>query len=281
VSELGAALHAWLADASAHDRGLRRFGARHHRYRLAPPLPAARLDAIEAELGLRLPSEYRGLIAEVGDGGAGPYHGLMPLDHPVQRAVAHGEFPLAAAAPGAGPAELAGRALYRGVVGLGHVGCGYVAFLVVRGAAAGQVWLDLRGAGEGVGPIHPDFTSYYRAWIARAARNQLPDGWVTPGRCALPAALSSYLAGRERAAGVPPGTLGDDALREALGALGPGAIRCAASGDDPFFDADEPIDPCPRCEQMIENLAARGLGRDRIAPGLPPWPQRPPGSVRA
>ena len=258
--ELGPTLRAWLAHVVDHDPGHRRFGARHHGYRLGPPLGEARVAAIEAGLGLALPADYRRFVAEVGDGGAGPYLGLMPLDHPLQQTVAAGSF--------------TPEAPYQGVIGLGHLGCGYLALLVVRGDAAGSVWLDLRGAEQGVVPAYPDFSAYYRDWIDHAAHARLPEPWVLAGRCALPAALSSYLGAVEERQGLAPGSLAGDALREALEGIGPGGIACSTAGDDPFFTAGEPIDPCVRCEQLIENLLPLGLRRDQIVPGLPPIPLR-------
>jgi hypothetical protein len=267
----GDALREWVTHVATHDPQFLRFGAHHHGYRLAPPLGEARTAEIEAELGAPLPAPYRAFVVEVADGGAGPYHGLFRLDHPLQRAIAAaGEFPLHERAGGVGPAELSGRALYRGVLGLGHLGCGYIAFLVVRGPAAGQVWLDARAADDGVFPIHADFRAYYHAWVACLAQNRMPEGHVTPGHCALPSALSAYLARREEALGLAPGTMDGDALRTALGEIGPGGIATTTSGDDPFFEAGAPIDLCPRCAQLVENLTARGLRREAIVDGQAP-----------
>lgn len=254
-------LRGWLAHLVAHDPFFRRFGARHHRYVLAPPLGESRVAAIETQIGAALPDDYRRFVASVGDGGAGPYHGLFPLDHPLQLRLA--------AAPRTDRGEV-----YSGVVGLGHVGCGYMTFLVLRGPDAGQVWLDARAAGEGVHPIHADFTSYLRAWIACVATNRLPPAPVAAGVCALPSALSSYLAACEQRAGVAPGTLDGDALRTALGDIGDGGIATTTTGDDPFFAAGEPIDLCPGCEQLVDNLVPRGMRRTQIAPGLPPMVMR-------
>jgi hypothetical protein len=258
AADYATTLRAWLAHVAAHDPGRRRFGAHGHGYSLRAPLGEARVAAIEAQLGVALPSSYRSFVAEVGDGGAGPYHGLFPLDHPLQ---------LELAASGAGPSE---QAPYGGVVGLGHVGCGYIAFLVVRGDAAGEVWLDARGSGDGVRPVHADFRDYYHAWIVDVTANRLPPAHVTAGRCALPSALSSYLGAIEERAGLAAGTLDGDALRAALGDIGDGGIATTTSGDDPFFAAGDPIDLCPHCEQLVENLIPKGLRRAQIAPGLPP-----------
>jgi hypothetical protein len=255
-------LRAWLAHVATHDPSHRRFGARHHRYTLAPALGEERVAAIEAQIGVALPIAYRRFVATVGDGGAGPYHGLFPLDHPLQLRLAS--------------TERTASDVYSGVVGLGHVGCGYIAFLVVRGPGAGQVFIDARGAGEGVHAIHGDFTSYFHEWVVCVATNRLPPAHVTAGRCALPSGLSSYLATYEERAGLAPGALDSDALRTALGNISDGGIATTTTGDDPFFTAGDAIDLCPSCEQLVDNLVPRGLRRAQLVPGLPPSLARTP-----
>ena len=39
-------------------------------------------------------------------------------------------------------------------------------------------------------------------------------------------------------------------------------------------DADDRVDPCIACARLLDNLADDGLGRDVVAPGLPPRPLR-------
>jgi hypothetical protein len=142
--------------------------------------------------------------------------------------------------------------------------------MVVRGPEAGKVYMDARGAGEGVRLIYGDFAAYFREWVVCVASNRLPPAHVTAGRCALPSGLSSYLATYEERAGLAPGTLDGDALRTALGNISDGGIATTTSGDDPFFTAGDPIDLCPSCEQIVDNLVPRGLRRAQIVPGLAP-----------
>ncbi|MFI0261469.1 hypothetical protein ACH4OW_20815 [Streptomyces sp. NPDC017056] len=53
-----AAIRGRLAELARRDPRLARTGADKHRYRLAPPLPAAELRAFEAEHGVELPEPY-------------------------------------------------------------------------------------------------------------------------------------------------------------------------------------------------------------------------------
>lgn len=281
-------LRNWVTQLAAADPRARRFGARQHGHRLVAPLGEERVAAFEDALALRLPDDHRAYVAAIADGGVGPYHGLLPLDHPAQRRCAAGTFAFTAPAltgardpqhddvPTMTPAR---DPVYRGVIGLGHVGCGQLALLVVRGEAAGEVWLDAREAGAGVGPIAPSFSAYLEEWVERTSRNQLPRAFVPAGRCPLPGALSAYLARCEQARGVTRGGLAGEPLRAALAALGPGAIAIAASATTPFFASGDPLDPCPACEVMLENLRGQGLAADAVVPGVPPIPGRAPASA--
>jgi hypothetical protein len=252
VNELFETLREAVAALAAGDPGHRRFGAAHHRYALAPPLAAGDLAAIEAGLGAALPGDLRGFAVELTAGGAGPGYGLVPIDR-------------AAACAIDGPPGLPWR---RGLP-LAHLGCGYAAIAVLDGDARGEVWIDARAIGI-VRPIHGSFTAFYLDWIDRLAHARWPDAHVPPGRCALAGALSSYLARCEAQAGDAPGTLAGEALRAALGQLGPAAIAVAAESSVAWFDETDRVDPCIACARLVDQLAADGLARDAIAPGAVP-----------
>lgn len=241
------------------DPALRRFGASHHRYALAPPLTIAELTRLEARLGLpgvTIPEDLRGFAAEVGSGGAGPGYGLVPLD----RAAAY-----VVAAPASAP--------WTRALPLAHLGCGYAAVAVLDGGARGEIWIDARAIGV-TSPMNPTFTAFYLDWIDRLAHARWPEPYVPPGACALAAALSGYLAHCEAERGLAPGTLAGDALRDALSRLGPGAIAVAAESSVAWFDDEDRVDPCIACARLLDNLAADGLRRNVVAPGMPPHPLR-------
>ncbi|HEU0037619.1 MAG TPA: hypothetical protein VFQ53_43710 [Kofleriaceae bacterium] len=249
MSELATATRETLAALAASDRGLRRFGARTHRYELAPPLPADQVAA--------LPDDLRELASTVGAGGAGPYYGWLPLARVLDR-------------PTTAPR---GVSTWQRALPIAHLGCGYAAVLPLDGDARGEIWLDARSVGL-VRPIAPSFTAFYLDWIDRLAHAAWPEGYVPDGVCPLPNALGGYLAHCEAELGVEPGRLSGPALRDALVRLGPGSIVIAAGASALFLD-DDPVDPCIVCARLVDQLAADGLARDVIAPGVEPLPIRP------
>jgi hypothetical protein len=258
VSELWTTAREAVRELAAADPALRRFGAAGHRYELLPPLSAAALAAVEAQLGAALPDDLQAFATELGAGGAGPGYGVVPLDRAAGYVVA---------AP-RGATWTAG-------LPLAHLGCGYAAVVALDGAARGEVWIDARAIGV-VRSVYPSATALYLEWIDRLAHARWPDSHVPPGACALAAALSGYLARCEAEAGVIAGTLAGEALREALSRLGPGAIEIAAESAVAWFDDGDRVDPCIACARLIENLAADGLRGDVVAPGVPPRPLRAP-----
>jgi hypothetical protein len=260
VSELWATARDAVAALAAADPALRRFGAPVHRYALAPPLDAAALDAVERRLGAALPDELRALLGELAAGGAGPGYGIVRVDRTVELA-----------GPSALVAAPAGVPWTRGLP-LAHLGCGYLAVVALDGRARGEVWIDARAIGV-VCPVQPGVTALYLDWIDRLAHARWPEPHVPAGACALAAALTGYLARCEADAGVPAGTLAGPALGAALSRLGPGAIEIAAE-PSPWFDDGDRVDPCIACARLLDGLAGDGLGRDVVAPGVLPRPQR-------
>lgn len=173
------AVEARLREAAARDRAMERFGADTHRYALRPPLPEPEIRAFEAIHGIELPPHYRSFVTEVGDGPAGPAHGLLPLTTP--RAEADDDwavddewardrlpgrlaspFPLTEPAPG----RLAATAdtLKRGTLALAEEGCGMYIRLVLNGPHAGEIWL-LDPDWGGFTPLDRDFHSWYTKWL--------------------------------------------------------------------------------------------------------------------
>lgn len=118
------------------------------RFRLNTPLSEAAVSSFELEHGVRLPDGYRDFLTRLGNGGAGPYHGLLPLDQwacALARDVAAlpknylaSPSHLSAADPNAG-APVHDDLFHQGTVTIAVDGCGFFTLLIVSGPARGQV----------------------------------------------------------------------------------------------------------------------------------------------
>lgn len=76
--------HQWAGvrrriEATGARSGAAVFGAAQHGWVLEKPLSEGELGELEAQIGVRLPEEYRTFLLHVGAGGAGPAHGLFPV----------------------------------------------------------------------------------------------------------------------------------------------------------------------------------------------------------
>lgn len=161
TTEKIAELQDLLRRLSERDRDFRTFGSDHHRYEVGPVLTEEELSCFEANHGIFLPADYRCFLSTVGNGGAGPFYGMAPLD-------AFGRnlskpFPLTEAAddlPDATIDELGG------ILEFCEQGCGTYSYLVVCGPAYGTVW----DGGDRFRPTHESFTDWYRDWAEHSMR---------------------------------------------------------------------------------------------------------------
>jgi hypothetical protein len=255
-----------LIDALAKsDPRCARFGAATHRWQRRPALAEARVAELERAAGVRLPDDYRAYVTTVGDGGAGPYHGVLPLDHPAQHALLSGTCPLPDGT----------RHPWHGVVALADLGCDQAALLVVTGPARGTVWADARVAAAGLVPLAPSFTDFLGGGLAAAARGELPPAVAPADRCILPRLLSALFAREEERLGRAAGTLAGAELRGVLAGLDPVSVAIASTGGTPLHDLGDPIAPCVACAILIANLADQGLVPDVLALPRPPRLVRP------
>lgn len=119
------------------------FGAASHRYRFRPKLSVESVLEFERRARVSLPDAYRAFLIELGNGGCGPYYGIVPLDHH-SNAVSE-EFPYTD--PYEFPEDASDEEMdvpLPGCLRLAEYGCGTELFLVVNGTTAGQVWFDSR-----------------------------------------------------------------------------------------------------------------------------------------
>jgi len=125
------------------------FGSSCHAYRFHPPIGMQQAEAWQRAHKVSLPVPYRRFITELGNGGAGPYYGIMPLELEAP----HLLQPFPDAQPFQLPAtDEAWESVIPGAITIAECGCGTFMLLVVRGEAAGQVWVDAR-CETGIWPI--------------------------------------------------------------------------------------------------------------------------------
>ncbi len=62
------------------DSGRKVFGSASHKYQLNPVISPAEIRQHEERYRVTLPEEYKFFMTKVGNGGAGPYYGIYPLD---------------------------------------------------------------------------------------------------------------------------------------------------------------------------------------------------------
>lgn len=185
------------------------FAAYAHGYALAEPVDPALLAKVETALGGPLPDDYRRFLVEVGDGGAGPYYGILPLEEALARCALNDEslnelpaltrdFPLAADVDfgtlagkaaswdehvrrlGADPAYAARwdelREQYMappfdgGWLPICDYGCADFFFIVLRGPRRGTVWVNSVDGATGLYCLEVGFGDFHARWLEDALR---------------------------------------------------------------------------------------------------------------
>lgn len=217
-------------------------GARHHGYALAPPLPEARLAALEARVG-PLPADHRDFLGTVGASGAGPGYGLLSPFDDRQQSLARGSFGWRdGEAPDGDPT---------GVLALAHAGCGVMWLLVVHGERRGEVWVDATSSDGKARRCATSFSAWYRDWLSSAVRERQPWTQWDVSRCSTPNVLSNMMRSIE-GEGVPP----DDVPAE-LAKRMDGGTMCVTSWGSAYFPAESPLNPCQSCVHLVVRLCGR------------------------
>ena len=190
-----------LDEVRGLDRDLITFGAAKHRYRLNPPTSQQQVTAFESQYGIHLPEGFRAFVTQLGNGGAGPWYGLEPLENGILDDL---DLKSGAIDPGSPfPHETAWNLdlerhdgsddeppdddchdsvveeyfdpkWVQGAIRIANFGCGVSLNLVVNGPEYGNIWVDDRGNDGGVYPDpffgrtnRTDFLTWYEIWLER------------------------------------------------------------------------------------------------------------------
>lgn len=179
-----------LRGLAAADVDRKVFGAAGHNYELRRPVPLSEVAAFEALHRIRLPTDYRAFLLEVGNGGAGPGYGILPLGSAdssrlgseIRMGKICEPFPHQESwnldaefwAREPDPPDDISQAdedrqfqewdelldsvywtpdVMNGAIPLCEMGCGQTQWLVVNGEPRGTVWTDLRADNAGLEPV--------------------------------------------------------------------------------------------------------------------------------
>jgi hypothetical protein len=180
-----------LVDLDRRDWKRRVFGAATHHYRLNPPFSISVIKDFERRHGIALPEDYRCFVSEIGNGGAGPYYGVLPFgkdddDRGWEGGGLVGDpgIPFSHTAawnlpkafwerepdwPDDAPIEACDRlmeawdreleahywnpAVMNGAIPICHKGCALLQWLVIHGEQRGFVWDDRRADHAGIAPV--------------------------------------------------------------------------------------------------------------------------------
>jgi hypothetical protein len=160
--------------AKARRRAFWSFRQDRRDFRLNPPLTAQAISEFETRHDIQLPDGYRRFLITLGNGGAGPYHGILPLEK--WDRVLPGDLPGALSRPSplrpgvnGIPLEdaLGCRAeeLFQGAITLDEQGDSYYGLLIVTGPYRGSiVYVDA----DACCPINfaaSDFLAWYETWL--------------------------------------------------------------------------------------------------------------------
>jgi hypothetical protein len=156
--------------------GIQSFGSEKHHFQLHPPLSEEGVREFEAREAVRLPSGYRDFLLRAGNGGAGPYYGLLKLED--WQAASEGDEPgslsracvLRPEISEGERCDTAGHDLREGsldgTLTIVDQGCTFYAFLIVTGSYCGRVvYVDLQGSRPPYFVHDPDFLSWYERWL--------------------------------------------------------------------------------------------------------------------
>lgn len=183
-------LQAKLTELRRH--GTQVFGSSTHHYLLNPCLSERQVQEAEDRYGITLPEDYRHFLLFMGNGGAGPDYGILPLEHSLEHSVDDVRF-LRYTFPHVQAWNLTAEDIglvrdrdfkafddayfsdvyMQGALRISTEGCGYYAILVIVGPERGHMWWDGRVSDAGIHPLsapqHPDerlsFFAWYERWL--------------------------------------------------------------------------------------------------------------------
>ena len=179
------------------DKNFEAFGSKQHKYLFNKTKSEKELIDFEKRNKIKLPIDYRGFLMEIGNGGAGPYYGLEPIENglfadlnykhksdlnDLSKPFPHTEhwnldFGEVTEENEDEYLEQKDEEYYQnkwvnGVLRVSNLGCGVSMNLVVNGKEYGNLWVDDRFNEQGIYPNPYNenrdrmiFIDWYENWI--------------------------------------------------------------------------------------------------------------------
>lgn len=170
-----------LKMATRRDDALKEFGANRHGYQMNEPLELEAIARFEAKTGIALPNEFSEFLQVVGNGGAGPYYGIAPLDSdriagalkqecllsPDMTPEEWGTMIAFLDDPSIKPEERRRlqEELYGGMLGIGSMGWTFEMKLVLNGPYRGRVVYVDRSYQIPFFTYEANFLEWYERWL--------------------------------------------------------------------------------------------------------------------
>lgn len=178
------------------------FGAETHQYKLNPCLSMSVVRAFETKYSITLPADYVAFMTQVGNGGAGPFYGLVPfeacllsdLDFQNNASLLNPTkpFPYSSAwnidfTDSEDDDEKYEKLTEEyfddnhitGWIQVANYGCGVHLGLIVNGPSYGIIWSDDRGNDEGLHPftgfsneVPISFLDWYERWLDKGLKEK-------------------------------------------------------------------------------------------------------------
>ncbi|MBN1216466.1 MAG: SMI1/KNR4 family protein [Candidatus Lokiarchaeota archaeon] len=172
------------------DHSFKLFGANGHKYNLNPPLTAHQIEKIEEKYKIKLPEEYRTFLQQIGNGGAGPNYGIIPINKILEREIDFEIGDLTKSFPHSTKWNLNppkpnddneewfldnyyNSKWINGSIPISDMGCCKWMLLIVTGKEKGTIWRDYRVENKGITPLKKSrkdkrrirFLEWYIKWL--------------------------------------------------------------------------------------------------------------------
>lgn len=193
-----------LRQLKEDDRFYKIFGSQQHRYKLNPTLSSGKIREFELKYNITLPAGYASFLLNIGNGGAGPYYGIEPLenvlftdlDYKPSELLLNPSKPFLHTKPWnlhfeATVDETNDEEYYKqldafqkiyfdeeqrnGCIAICNYGCAINFMLVVNGQEYGNIWVNDRANDNGIYPSkHPEneekisFLDWYELWLDKS-----------------------------------------------------------------------------------------------------------------